>query len=199
MLLQVVEVSLRQRGVEFLQVKTLSPSRKSKSYDRTRQFYEAMGFVPLQEFPTLWDEANPCLQLVKTIDDSTGLLHHVELYVSDLECSREFWEWFLGQVGYVAFQQWDEGVSFRRGQTYLVFVQTSDEHLQPAYHRRRTGLNHLAFHAPSRRAVDEMTEALRRRGITILYEDRHPYAAGPDYYAVFFEDPDRIKVEYVAP
>lgn len=30
------------------------------------------------------------------------------------------------------------------------------------------------------------------------YEDRHPYAGGPDYYAVFFEDPDRMKVEIVA-
>jgi len=29
----------------------------------------------------------------------------------------------------------------------------------------------------------------------ILYADRHPHAGGPDSYAVFFEDPERIKVE----
>jgi hypothetical protein len=38
---------------------------------------------------------------------------------------------------------------------------------------------------------------LRRRGTGILYQDRHPHAGGDDNYAVFFEDPDRIKVELV--
>ena len=67
------------------------------------------------------------------------------------------------------------------------------------YHRCGVGLNHLAFHAESRDEVDEMTEKLNHRGIKILYEDRRPFAGGEDYYAVFFEDPDRIKVEFVAP
>jgi catechol 2,3-dioxygenase-like lactoylglutathione lyase family enzyme len=60
-------------------------------------------------------------------------------------------------------------------------------------------LNHLAFHASSRDDVDRMSERLRERGVTILYPEQHPHAGGPDYYAVFFEDPDRIKVEFVAP
>jgi catechol 2,3-dioxygenase-like lactoylglutathione lyase family enzyme len=40
---------------------------------------------------------------------------------------------------------------------------------------------------------------LKEKGIKILYEDRHPFAGGKEHYAVFFEDPDRIKVELVAP
>ncbi len=47
------------RNVEFLQVKTLSAKHPDAGYGRTRQFYLAMGFRPLQEFPTLWGEANP--------------------------------------------------------------------------------------------------------------------------------------------
>jgi uncharacterized protein len=35
--------------------------------------------------------------------------------------------------------------------------------------------------------------------VHILYEDRHPHAGGPDCYAVYFEDPDRMKVELDAP
>ena len=35
------------------------------------------------------------------------------------------------------------------------------------------------------------------RSITVLYKHRHPFAGGDDYYAVFFEDPDRMKVEVV--
>ena len=44
-----------------------------------------------------------------------------------------------------------------------------------------------------------LLDKLNAKGVTILYTDRHPYAGGQDYYAVFFEDPDRIKVELVAP
>lgn len=57
----------------------------------------------------------------------------------------------------------------------------------------------MAFHASSRQQVDEMTRKLTSKGVNILYTDKHPYAGGENYYAVFFEDPDRIKVELVAP
>jgi len=62
-----VEAYLYQQGVEYLQVKTLSPSHPDKGYARTRAFYEAMGFRPLEEFKTLWGDANPCLLMVKGI------------------------------------------------------------------------------------------------------------------------------------
>ena len=44
-----------------------------------------------------------------------------------------------------------------------------------------------------------MTEKLRGRQVRILYSEDHPYAGGSDHYAVYFEDPDQIKVELVAP
>ncbi len=128
-----------------------------------------------------------------------GLLHHVEIYVSDLERSIAFWSWFLGELGYHESSRWSEGISLKLGDTYIVLVQTEEAYLEPTYHRKRTGLNHLAFHADSRQMVDEMTKKLRARNVPILYEEKHPYAGGKDYYAVFFEDPDRIKVELVAP
>jgi catechol 2,3-dioxygenase-like lactoylglutathione lyase family enzyme len=126
-------------------------------------------------------------------------LHHVEIYVSDLKKSREFWKWFLGELGYTLFQEWDMGFSMLLDPTYIVFVQTEERFLDKNYHRCQTGLNHLAFHADSRQAVDNMTEKVRTKGMKILYEDRHPFAGGEDYYALYFEDPDRIKVELVAP
>jgi catechol 2,3-dioxygenase-like lactoylglutathione lyase family enzyme len=127
-----------------------------------------------------------------------GRLHHVEVYVSDLDRSQEFWRWLLLRLGYSLYQQWERGFSYRLGDSYLVFVQADEKHLQPTYHRRRVGLNHLAFYVASRRAVDEFTLQLRKRGANILYEDLHPFAGGPDHYAVYFEDPDRIKIELVA-
>ncbi len=126
-----------------------------------------------------------------------GLLHHVEIYVSDLERSAAFWGWFLESLGYFLYQQWEAGRSWKLGDTYIVFVQTEERFLDIPYHRCRTGLNHLAFHAASRDQVDKIRDALVERGVEILYPDRHP-DAGDDYYALFFEDPDRIKVELVA-
>jgi len=76
------------------------------------------------------------------------------------------------------------------------FVQVEERFKDISYHRCRVGLNHLAFHGSSRQHIDEITEALKRRGIEILYPEKHP-GAGANY-SIFFEDPDRIKVEVTA-
>ncbi|MCH7761468.1 VOC family protein [candidate division TA06 bacterium] len=128
-----------------------------------------------------------------------GQLHHIEIYVSDLRKSIKFWGWFLELLGYSKYQEWESGESWILENTYIVFVQTPKKYLDIPYHRCRPGLNHLAFHADSRQQVDKITEKLRYKGITILYPGKHPYAGGKEHYAVFFEDPDRIKVELVAP
>ena len=66
-MLQHAERRLADSGVEFLQVKTLSEKRPDTNYDKTRAFYLAQGFRPLEEFPTLWDPSNPALQLIKSL------------------------------------------------------------------------------------------------------------------------------------
>lgn len=127
------------------------------------------------------------------------MLHHVELYVSDLRRSANFWGWLLGRLGYEPFQRWDVGRSWKRGPTYVVIVQAPADTVPAGYDRRRIGLNHLAFHAASREHVDDITAELNARRHRTLYMDRHPHAGGPDHYAVYFEDPDGIKIELVAP
>ncbi|MCA9766862.1 MAG: VOC family protein [Carnobacterium sp.] len=130
---------------------------------------------------------------------STGLLHHIELYVSDLKKSTDFWGWFLEDLGYHSFQKWEKRQNFKLEETYIVFVQVSEPFSKNLYHRKNIGLNHLAFHARSRQHVDEMTKKLRNKGISILYTEQHPFSGGENHCAVYFEDPDGIKVELVAP
>src|SRR5262245_52318716 len=48
------EEAARGRGVQFLTVKTLAAGHPSPHYAATRRFYEAVGFVPIEIFPTLW-------------------------------------------------------------------------------------------------------------------------------------------------
>jgi catechol 2,3-dioxygenase-like lactoylglutathione lyase family enzyme len=127
------------------------------------------------------------------------MIHHLELNVSDLQKTITAWDWLFNELEYEVYQKWDKGISWKYDQTYIVFVQTEEFFLDSSYHRKRVGLNHLAFFAKSKQHVDKITLLLKEKGSTILYQDRHPYAGGPDHYAVFFEDPDRIKVEIVAP
>ncbi|MDF1800933.1 MAG: VOC family protein [Planctomycetota bacterium] len=126
-------------------------------------------------------------------------MHHVEIYVSDLERSIAFWTPFLEQLGY-APDRWSGGINYRRkGQTYLCFLPAPAEHLADGYHRKRVGLNHLAFTGESREQVDQLAAWAKAAGHPLLYEADYPYATGPGYYALYCEDPDRIKVEVVAP
>jgi len=128
------------------------------------------------------------------------MLHHLELYVSDLEHSIKFWTPFMEKLGYEA-ERWSEGMNYFGGETepYLCLLQASKDHLAAGYHRKRVGLNHLAFRAKSRQHVDELRAWLKEAGCTLLYDERYPYATAPGYYALFCEDPDRIKLEVVAP
>lgn len=66
-LVDAVEKMLREQRVEYLQVKTLSAAHPSLEYAQTRMFYLAVGFRPLEEFPTLWNPSNPCLLMVKSL------------------------------------------------------------------------------------------------------------------------------------
>jgi len=66
-MLDVAESWLRERDIEFLQVKTLSPRHPDPGYVKTRDFYFAVGFRPLEEFPQLWQPENPALQMVKAL------------------------------------------------------------------------------------------------------------------------------------
>jgi catechol 2,3-dioxygenase-like lactoylglutathione lyase family enzyme len=130
----------------------------------------------------------------------TLMLHHIEIYVRDVERARAFWTPFMSLLGY-AEDRWSQGVNFREGEQdpYVSLVQAPSDHLEAGYHRRRVGLNHVAFRARSRAHVDEVRQWLKDGGFPLLYDDRYPFATAPGYYAVFCEDPDRIKLEVVAP
>lgn len=70
-LLARAEAWLHEGGVDYLQVKTLSASSPDAGYAETRAFYLARGFVPLEEFPELWDPHNPCLLLIKHLQETS--------------------------------------------------------------------------------------------------------------------------------
>ncbi|HUC56369.1 MAG TPA: GNAT family N-acetyltransferase [Streptosporangiaceae bacterium] len=65
-LVEAFEADLIADGVSLLQVKTNGPSHPDAGYVKTRLFYEAMGFLPLEEIPDFWP-TNPCLIMIKAL------------------------------------------------------------------------------------------------------------------------------------
>lgn len=124
------------------------------------------------------------------------MLHHVELWVPDIGRASAEWGWLLGEMGYRPYQEWPAGRSWRLGPTYVVVEQSPD--LVPGpYERRRTGLNHLAFHVADRVALDALVEGAAGHGWRLLFPDRHPYAGGEGHCAAYLENDDGFEVELV--
>lgn len=126
------------------------------------------------------------------------MLHHVEIYVRDLKKTRDFYDFLLPKLGYSIFQEWEQGFSYKGKEHYLVFVQVEETYSNASYHRKQVGLNHLAFYGGSPQEVDSLREELLKRGATLLYDASYPFAGGPNHYALFLEDPDRVKIEIVS-
>lgn len=65
--LSLIEENIKKKGIPFMSVKTLSPARESKEYNKTRMFYEKSGFKAFEEFKDLWGPENPCLYMIKKL------------------------------------------------------------------------------------------------------------------------------------
>ncbi|HUQ23775.1 MAG TPA: VOC family protein [Gaiellaceae bacterium] len=128
---------------------------------------------------------------------SSGL-HHVDLVVSSVERSLPFYRDLLGPLGFHRISE----VEGERGETIWYFTGAgSSVGIRKAERvdgidRYELGLHHLAFEALSRAVVDERHDWLVRMGAEIETPPRE-YSYMPGYYAVFFYDPDGIKLEIV--
>jgi glyoxylase I family protein len=130
---------------------------------------------------------------------STGV-HHVDLVVSSIERSLSFYRDLLGPLGWHRISE----VAGERGETiwYLggpgtgIGLRAAQSQREQPFDRYEIGLHHLCFEAFSRRVVDERAEWLRGQGVEIESGPKE-YWYQPGYYAVFFYDPDGIKLEIV--
>ena len=129
---------------------------------------------------------------------STGV-HHVDLVVSSIERSLPFYTALLGPLGFhrVAEVEGERGetIWYIGGPGSAIGLREAQSD-SPPHDRYRIGLHHLAFEAASRADVDERAAWLRTQDIELESEPQE-YAYSPGYYAVFFFDPDGLKLEIV--
>jgi catechol 2,3-dioxygenase-like lactoylglutathione lyase family enzyme len=124
-------------------------------------------------------------------------MNHIELNVSDLRVTRDFYQPLFEALGWTLYQEWAQGFSYQNDGWYIVFVQAEKRFLEMGYHRKHIGLNHLAFKVASRQQFDDLVAQQRDRGVTELYADLFPLAGGGKQLTFYIEDPDRIKIELV--
>ena len=128
----------------------------------------------------------------------TGDLSHVDLTITDPERSHAFYDAMLKYLGFVGGQAEDgtAGGWMNPKTGFNIALQIAKPEYEDVRHNRYApGLHHLAFDADSRETVDGLYELLRGMGAVILDPPGEYYAGG--YYAVFFADPDGLKIECV--
>lgn len=130
-----------------------------------------------------------------------GSPSHLDLTVTDPARSAPFYERVLGRLGYRrlsgagATPCW--GLADEQGGVFnLALKPTRGEGAARPHDRYAPGLHHLAFHVDGRAEVDAFHGFLREIGATVL-DPPAEYDYTPGYYAVFFADPDGLKLEVV--
>lgn len=126
------------------------------------------------------------------------MLGHLGLNVPDLKKAKAYYGPLMALLGYEPFMTAEDAVAFmpadgKRG-AYLFFYETTED---GGYTREGTGLQHLAFIVPTRRAVRDVHAHVCRVGDTIVHAPREwPQYPSP-YYATFWLDPFGFMLEAV--
>jgi glyoxylase I family protein len=132
-----------------------------------------------------------------------GIIHHVDLTVRDPKASFGLYNAVLTTLGYQLARENERGFGWElesaSGSHSIDIVKASADGAQRVHDRYSPGLHHLAWTVESREAVDRIHALLVQIGARILDSPaEYPqYNKGGGYYAVFFADPDGLKLECV--
>lgn len=125
--------------------------------------------------------------------------NHLQIYVSDKDVSFPFYKKLLTYLGYGVVTESESRLGMRNGVTDIWLKEAPAENRARGFSRRNVGVNHLAFGVADKADVDKFChEFLAPAGIKTLYDSPRLFPKYSDkYYAVYFEDPDKIKLEVV--
>lgn len=178
--------------------------------------FEARGMISTQFVLTTsgwrmssmaWDDERSGLSLPTghsqppadtTSANRLGFINHLDLTVVDFGRSVVFYDSILRELGYECSTEYQGEVpnwTLRQGPA-STSIGLHEAKSLAAHNRYTAGFHHLAFHASSRGEVDAMYALVLSIGGTVL-DAPAEYDYTPGYYAVFFSDPDGLKLELV--
>jgi len=123
-------------------------------------------------------------------------VNHLALHVSDLDRSEKFYDPVCTFLGYHKHVRSGACILYRssHGIGDLILLRTRKAGQGKSYDREAPGFSHLAWDAESRKQVDDLHRLLKKHRATILDAPcEMNYSRG--YYAVWFQDPDGMKLE----
>lgn len=169
---------------------------KSLDFEKSTQYFYTYASIPILVMALILI----CFRFGEKPKWQWGIkrtkLSHVELSVSNYKESVKFYDLILLSLGWEKLVSRLDHTTYTDGTLKVVLCPVEEEYKHFGFHRKRVGLNHLAFYAETKEVVDDFyREILQKNKIQSLY---HEGASGDNnYYSVFFEDPDRIKLEIV--
>lgn len=123
-----------------------------------------------------------------------GAINHLSLTVSSLARAEPFYDAILRFLGYRQTGRWPDKLEWDGPNGWFLLREAKPG--SPAHDRYHVGLHHLAWNAESRAEVDRFhRDVLLPLGAVILDPPAAFPQHGAGYYAVFFADPDGIKLE----
>jgi glyoxylase I family protein len=127
-----------------------------------------------------------------------GTINHLTLSVSDINKSEAFYHQILEFLGYQLVEKSDDYIMWWSQNAGAILISPANPDSPNQIHDRYSpGLHHLAFNADSREEVDNLYKLLLEMGTKILDTPAEYNHYAPGYYAVYFADPDNIKLELV--
>jgi len=117
---------------------------------------------------------------------------HLVIRVSDFEKSKAFYGKLLGFLGFKPMEHYEDAAGWSNGKTRFWIGEADTEGKRRKYRLGDIGFHHYAFELRSRADVDALGAFVKKLGAKIIDPPGEYY---DDYYAVFFLDPDGLKLE----
>ncbi len=120
-------------------------------------------------------------------------IDHLVLSVGDFARSKDFYGKLLGFLGFRLKYDYADMAGWSNGKTLFWIAEADAEGKRRPYRKGDIGFHHYAFELDSRAAVDALGAFLEKNAMTVLDPPGEYY--GRNYYAVYFADPDGMKLE----
>ena len=122
-------------------------------------------------------------------------IDHLAIRVSDLARSKRFYDRLLTFMGFEREWEFGEVVGWNNWTTMFWITQADAEGLRHPHRTGNIGFHHYAFELESAAQVDELHAFMLAEGVEIVDPPAAYPSYGKGYYAVFFLDPDGLKLE----
>jgi len=123
------------------------------------------------------------------------MLHHLALTASDLSRSGEFYGAILAELGYRQTHSYPHVVVWEGPDPEILIYAARDQQRANRHQTYDPGFHHAAFRVDSRQVVERVGQIAQQLGARMLETARLFPQYSSNYFAVFFEDPDGLKLE----